>query len=96
MFIAVINENFHVAEEAKKDKQASDYWARHQQHQAIRSRWIHRLNPYRWFKADPVAVKVENLPSNLILPMRESIVQDYSNQERKGSLVSRVGLTLLM
>lgn len=90
MFIAVINENFQVAEEAKKDKQASDYWVFHQQQQATHSRWMHRLNPYQWFKADPVTVKVENLPSNLILPIRESIVQDCSppGQERKGPLVS--------
>ncbi|KIM51695.1 hypothetical protein SCLCIDRAFT_33242 [Scleroderma citrinum Foug A] len=88
MFIAVINENFQVAEEAKKDKQASDYWVFHQQQQATHSRWMHRLNPYQWFKADPVTVKVENLPSNLILPIRESIVQDCSppGQERKGPL----------
>ncbi|KAG6337189.1 hypothetical protein ID866_1903 [Astraeus odoratus] len=88
MFIAVINENFSVAEEAKKDKQASDYWARHQQQEVTQSRWIRRLNPYEWFKADPVTVRVENLPSNLVLPIRESVVQDYSlpRQDRKGSL----------
>ncbi|KAL4071924.1 Ion transport protein-domain-containing protein, partial [Scleroderma citrinum] len=87
MFIAVINENFHVAEEAKKDKQASDYWARHQQQQATHSRWTYRLNPYHWLKADPVTVRVENLPSNLILPVRESVVQDYSlsGRDRMGS-----------
>ncbi|KAF8840292.1 hypothetical protein BDN67DRAFT_996862 [Paxillus ammoniavirescens] len=77
MFIAVINENFTVAEEAKKGKQASDYWAHHQQQQVAHSRWVHRLNPYRWVKAEPVTVKVENLPSNLVLPMQKTLVQDY-------------------
>ncbi|KAI6015330.1 Ion transport protein-domain-containing protein [Pisolithus orientalis] len=91
MFIAVINENFSVAEEAKKEKQASNYWARHHrpQREATHSRWIRRLNPYQWFKADPVTIKVENLPSTLVLPMRESVVQGYSppRQERKASLM---------
>ncbi|KAL1742981.1 Ion transport protein-domain-containing protein [Schizophyllum fasciatum] len=77
MFIAVINENFDVAEEAKLSKQASNYWASHQpeRHQAS---WFRRLNPYRWVKANPVKVKVENLPSNLVLPMQKALVQDYT------------------
>ncbi|KIK93928.1 hypothetical protein PAXRUDRAFT_828487 [Paxillus rubicundulus Ve08.2h10] len=77
MFVAVINENFTVAEEARKGKQASDYWAHHQQQQVAHSRWVHRLNPYRWVKAEPVTIKVENLPSNLVLPMQKTLVQDY-------------------
>ena len=77
MFIAVINENFDVAEEAKLSKQASNYWASHQpeRHQAS---WFRRLNPYRWVRANPVTVKVENLPSNLVLPMQKALVQDYT------------------
>uniref|UniRef100_D8Q6Y7 Calcium-channel protein CCH1 n=1 Tax=Schizophyllum commune (strain H4-8 / FGSC 9210) TaxID=578458 RepID=D8Q6Y7_SCHCM len=77
MFIAVINENFDVAEEAKLSKQASNYWASHQpeRHQAS---WFRRLNPYRWVRANPVKVKVENLPSNLVLPMQKALVQDYT------------------
>ncbi|KAI6152729.1 Ion transport protein-domain-containing protein [Pisolithus thermaeus] len=93
MFIAVIHENFSVAEEAKKEKQASNYWARHRlQPEVTHSRWIRRLNPYRWFKADPVTVKVENLPSTLVLPMRESVVQGYSppREERKDSLMRAI------
>lgn len=93
MFIAVINENFSVAEEAKKEKQASNYWARHRsQPEVTHSRWIRRLNPYRWFKADPITVKVENLPSTLVLPMRESVVQGYSppREERKDSLMRAI------
>ncbi|KAJ2913591.1 hypothetical protein MD484_g6822, partial [Candolleomyces efflorescens] len=76
MFIAVINENFDVAEEAKKGKQASNYWNQQQAKKGT-STWIRRLNPYRWIKANPVTVKVENLPSNLVLPMQKTLVQDY-------------------
>ncbi|KIJ67326.1 hypothetical protein HYDPIDRAFT_127226 [Hydnomerulius pinastri MD-312] len=89
MFIAVINENFSVAEEAKRGKQASDYWAHHQQQQVTHSRWMHRLNPYRWLKADPVTVKVENLPSNLVLPMQKTLVQDYSLPGQDGRLAAK-------
>ncbi|KAJ3718090.1 Ion transport protein-domain-containing protein [Lentinula guzmanii] len=78
MFIAVINENFEVAEEQKRSQQASHYWSTHQV-QAGKATWVRRLNPYRWFKSNPVKVKVENLPSSLVLPMQQALVQDYSS-----------------
>ncbi|KAJ6602707.1 Ion transport protein-domain-containing protein [Mycena vulgaris] len=77
MFIAVINENFDVAEEAKKGQQATKYWEQ-QRPQAGHVPWLRRLNPYRWIRASPVEVKVEALPANLVLPMQKSLVQDYS------------------
>ena len=77
LFIAVINENFDVAEEHKKGKQAEGYWANQQPLKASPP-WLRRLNPYRWFKENPRAVAVENLPSNLILPMQRSIIQDHA------------------
>ncbi|KAG5641384.1 hypothetical protein DXG03_005366 [Asterophora parasitica] len=76
MFVAVINENFQVAEEAKKGEQASKYWASH--NQSHQSSWSRKFNPYRWIKASPVKVKVDNLPANLVLPMQKSLVQDYA------------------
>ncbi|KAF8632710.1 hypothetical protein AX15_001734 [Amanita polypyramis BW_CC] len=78
MFIAVLNENFSVAEELKKSKQASSYWATQRNSEEARPSWMHNLNPYRWLKANPVTVKVDNLPSNLVLPMQKSLVQDYN------------------
>ncbi|KAJ7906586.1 Ion transport protein-domain-containing protein [Mycena leptocephala] len=78
MFIAVINENFDVAEEAKKGKQASNYWEEANRPTAGHITWLRRLNPYRWIRASPVEVKVEALPANLVLPMQKSLVQDYS------------------
>ncbi len=77
MFIAVINENFDVAEESKKSKQVTNYYATTHVPESSAG-WMRRLNPYRWVRANPVKVKVENLPSNLILPMQKSLVQDYS------------------
>ncbi|GJE94122.1 Ion transport protein-domain-containing protein [Phanerochaete sordida] len=77
MFIAVINENFDVAEEQKRSRQASHFWAA-QRPQKARAPWVRRMNPYRWFEAKPKAIAVDQLPSNLILPMQKSLVQDYA------------------
>ncbi|KAK7445064.1 calcium channel protein [Stygiomarasmius scandens] len=76
MFVAVINENFQVAEEQKRTRQASHYWATHQI-QSGRATWMRKLNPYRWVKPNPVKVKVENLPSNLVLSIQQDLVQEY-------------------
>jgi len=82
MFIAVINENFDVAEEAKKGRQASHYWASQRQEKAQTS-WMKKLNPYRWFAPAPKAIAVDNLPSSLVLPMQKALVQDYSVPKRE-------------
>lgn len=89
MFIAVINENFSVAEEAKRSQQASLYF-RTQEPDKHRPAWVRKLNPYRWFKPSPRAIVVENLPSNLVLPMQKALVQDYGLPvpERRPSVVS--------
>ncbi|CDO68509.1 hypothetical protein BN946_scf184998.g6 [Trametes cinnabarina] len=84
MFIAVINENFDVAEESKRSRQASHYWASHQPQQ-VRAAWVRKLNPYRWFKAQPKAIEVE-LPSNLVLPMQKALVQDYSLPKKENRM----------
>jgi voltage-dependent calcium channel len=91
MFIAVINENFQVAEEAKKEHQATSYWASYQA-EIGKPTWIRKLNPYRWVKANPVKVKVENLPPNLVLPIQKALVQDYAipKQDKRSEPVSFV------
>ncbi|KAI8976389.1 Ion transport protein-domain-containing protein [Trametes punicea] len=94
MFIAVINENFDVAEESKRSRQASHYWAAHRPQKA-RAAWIRRLNPYRWFKPQPKAIEVE-LPANLVLPMQKALVQDYGLPKRENSKIdvtTRRGVT---
>ena len=76
MFIAVVDENFDVAEEQKKSIQASQFYnlqkARHRS-----ANWLRRLNPYRWIKASP---EVKNLPSKLVLPMQKVLVQEKSSR----------------
>jgi hypothetical protein len=90
MFIAVINENFEIAEEAKRSQQVGQYFQTTQGPDKTWGPWIHRLNPYRWFKPSPRAIVVENLPSNLVLPMQKALVQDYRlpTPERRPSRVS--------
>jgi hypothetical protein len=90
MFIAVINENFDVSEEHKKGKQAVNYFATYQP-QITRFAWLRRLNPYRWVKPNPVTVKVENLRQDLVLPIQQSLVQDYmaARQDERSASVSR-------
>ncbi|KAI0050088.1 hypothetical protein FA95DRAFT_1487881 [Auriscalpium vulgare] len=84
MFIAVINENFSVAEESKRSQQADSFFAA-QQPEKVKAAWRRRFNPYRWFRASPKAIVVENLPNNLVLPMQKALVQDYGLpvQERR-------------
>jgi voltage-dependent calcium channel len=89
MFIAVINENFDVAEEHKRSRQASHFWAAHRPEKA-RAAWVRRLNPYRWFEAKPKAIAVDQLPSNLVLPMQKSLVQDYTFSKKEASHSVRV------
>ncbi|KAI0069619.1 hypothetical protein K474DRAFT_1670758 [Panus rudis PR-1116 ss-1] len=86
----VINENFDIAEESKRSRQASHYWASHRPQEAYAA-WVQRLNLYRWFDAKPKAIAVDQLPSNLVLPMQKSLTQDHTLPERKPSTKSTKG-----
>lgn len=90
MFIAVINENFEIAEEAKRSQQVGHYFQTTQGPENTWGPWMNRLNPYRWFKPSPRAIVVENLPSSLVLPMQKALVQDYGRTmpERRPTRVS--------
>ncbi|KAF8585271.1 hypothetical protein K439DRAFT_1632798 [Ramaria rubella] len=79
LFIAVINENFDVAEEKKREQQVAEHLA-NTQTTAGRFAWISKFNPYKYTKSNPKAIMVENLPSNLVLPMQKAIVQDRRSQ----------------
>ena len=96
MFIAVINENFSVAEEVKRSQQASNYFQT-EEPDKTKATWVQWLNPYRWFKPSPRAIVVESLPPNLVLPMQKALVQDYSLPvpERRPTRVSFFLLRLL-
>jgi hypothetical protein len=84
-FIAVIQENFSVAEELKRKEQL-DAFIKKTQPKGQNSSWLDRWNPYRLFKAKPKAIEVQNLPANLVLPLKRSIVRDFA---KEGGGVSR-------
>ena len=94
MFIAVINENFEVAEEQKKGKQTTNFYSQQKARHGTVS-WLRRWNPYRWIKARPVTVKVDNLPSNLVLPMQKVLVQDKSTRLDGGRNATGVSLQFI-
>lgn len=73
MFIAVINENFSVAEEAKRKMQESSH--SEQRFQTTSSRWANMLNPYTWLSSESTTVDAGNAPSTLILAEEETLVQ---------------------
>ncbi|KAF8321114.1 hypothetical protein DL93DRAFT_1599778 [Clavulina sp. PMI_390] len=76
MYIAVINENFEVAEEQKRSQQVKVWVERAATTTSGAVNLLDIINPYRYMKADPRSVTVEALPSNLILPLQKAIVQD--------------------
>lgn len=94
MFIAVINENFEVAEEAKKSKQMTKFWATQKAREGKPS-WMRVLNPYRWFKANPVTVRVDELPSGLVLPMQKNLVVGYGSNVALGGGTNASSMTVV-
>ncbi|KAL7418234.1 Ion transport protein-domain-containing protein [Mrakia frigida] len=78
LFIAVIQENFSVAEELKR-KQQIEAFIKKTQPKTSHSSWLDRWNPYRLLKAKPRAIAVQNLPPNLVLPLKKSIVREFSD-----------------
>lgn len=73
MFIAVINENFSVAEEAKREMQASSYSEQHRK--TTSNRWISKLNPYLWLRTKSTTVNAENSSSTFVRRKPETLVQ---------------------
>jgi voltage-dependent calcium channel len=92
LFIAVINENFDVAEEKKREQQVAEHYA-NTQTSTGRFAWISKLNPYKYTKSNPKAIVVENLPSNLVLPLRKAIIQN-KRIRRQGTESSDVGASM--
>jgi hypothetical protein len=64
-----------VAEEQKRKHQI-DAFIRKSEPQSAHVSWIDRLNPYRLMSAHPNAVKVQTLPPNLVLPLKQNIGAD--------------------
>ncbi|EJT98090.1 hypothetical protein DACRYDRAFT_118858 [Dacryopinax primogenitus] len=76
MFIAVINENFSIAEEQKRAEQLSAYLQKQTEPAATSVSWMSQWNPYRFMRPAPRSLAVESLPANLVLPMQKSLVRE--------------------
>lgn len=84
MFIAVINEGFAVAEE-EKHKEQMQAFVKQSQPQAPTVNWISLINPYRFLKARPGILTINNLPTNLTLPAGQVPLPNYMTRtERSG------------
>ncbi|KAN0082765.1 hypothetical protein V8E55_008560 [Tylopilus felleus] len=73
MFIAVINENFSVAEEAKRGMQATSHSEQHSR--STISRWTSLLYPYLWLRPKSTRVTAESPSSTSVLGEAEVFVQ---------------------
>ncbi|CAG8482061.1 10486_t:CDS:10, partial [Acaulospora colombiana] len=81
MFVAVIAENFEIAEEEKHKRQVQAF--RQKSDPSIKKEEaIYRWNFYRYFKAKPKAIAVESIPSNLILQTQKSRVWDLLKDDQ--------------
>lgn len=76
MFIAVINEGFAIAEEEKHKAQVQAL-VKQTEPQAPTVNWISRINPYRFIKARPGILTVDNLPTNPALPRDRGAIPNY-------------------
>ena len=76
MFIAVVQENFEIAEEEKRKRQVRAF-IRKADPKVKTETVINKWNPYRFFKAKPKTLAVASIPSGLILNTQKSRVRDF-------------------
>ncbi len=76
MFIAVLQENFEIAEEQKHKMQLQTF-KRNVDSTEKKDDVIDRWNFYKYFQAKPKTLAVESIPSNLILHTQKSRVRDF-------------------
>ena len=92
MFIAVINENFSVAEEAKRGMQATSHSEQHSR--STISRWTSLLYPYLWLRPKSTRVTAESPSSTSVLGEAEVFVQQSPLPTDHGPEFSQVGSTI--
>ena len=86
LFIAVINENFQVAEEIKQGRQFDRFRQKAEPEEA-RLAWLERINPYKWFRPAPESVNISDLGHNA-LPIRMAVIQ-HTGIDASGASDSR-------
>lgn len=75
MFIAVISENFEIAEEEKHKKQIETFCQN--ANLSDKEASIYKWNIYRYFQAKPKSLAVQSFPSNLIFQIQKYRVRDF-------------------
>lgn len=79
LFIAVLMENFEIAEEDKRKRQVTQFMEKTENElgqKTVVSRW----NIYRYFKPQAKGLDVKNMPSNLVLSVQKNIVREFMNE----------------
>lgn len=69
-----------MAEEQKRKEQIESFIRKTEPASAHVS-WVERWNPYRLIKGRHKAVKIDTVPQNLILPLKQSIGADVGDLE---------------
>ncbi|KAG1501400.1 hypothetical protein G6F47_004900 [Rhizopus delemar] len=79
MFIAVLMENFEIAEEDRRKNQVLSFMKKTETElnkKTVVSRW----NIYRYFKPKPKGLDITSIPSNLVLSVQKNIVKEFMNE----------------
>ncbi|RUS24571.1 hypothetical protein BC938DRAFT_473377 [Jimgerdemannia flammicorona] len=82
-------ENFETDEEEKRRRQIEAYVSKTEQGDNEDRPIISRWNIYRYFKANPKSLAVENIPYNLVLPMQKNVVREFLSDNIPGAKVCR-------
>lgn len=79
LFIAVLLENFEIAEEEKRQQQIRQYARKTEnigEHDPVISKW----NLYRYFKPHPQGLQISSMPTNLIWNAKKNVVREFMNE----------------
>ncbi|KAI7905468.1 Ion transport protein-domain-containing protein [Cokeromyces recurvatus] len=85
MFIAVLMENFEIAEEDKRKRQVLQFMEK-TENELDKNTVVSRWNLYRYFKPKAKGLDIKNIPSNLILSVQKSIVREFMNEATESNI----------
>jgi hypothetical protein len=83
------DENPSKTEEARQREQLEAFVSKTEPH-SMTLNWIMRLNPYRYARPKPKSLNIDNVPSNLVLPLQKGLVHGYAGGRPARAKVGRV------
>jgi hypothetical protein len=89
MFIAVLMENFEIAEEDKRQRQVQNFMER-TENERSKKNVISRWNIYRYFRPKPKGLNITSIPNNLLLSVQKNIVREFMNESTPPPVVQPV------